>query len=243
MSLLLALITIIVLLFLSGLISASEMAFFSLSLHHKEELKRTESRRNKAIIKIIAKPKLLLATILIANNLVNVGIILISSLFVVRSYDFSINPIITFFLQVVVITFLILMIGEVIPKMFANRHALKVARIMVFPISFLEKFLYPISILLMASTFIIDKRIKKKMHTISVEDISHALELTSSAITTYPDHKILKGIVKFGQINVKQIMTPLKNITCYEYNSSYHKLLGDIISSGFSRIPVYKKKH
>lgn len=241
MSLLFAIIVACILLFLSGLVSASEVAFFSLSPKNKDELKRSSSKSDKIVLRIIDKPKLLLATILIGNNLFNIGIVLLSTLVTTRKFDFSANPALGFFLQVVVITFLILLFAEVIPKVYANQHALRVARLMSFPISFLEKFFFPLSFILMASTSFIDKRVKKRTHSLSVEELSHALELTSAADTPDAERKILKGIVKFGQVSVKQIMMPRTDISAFDFNAPYKKLLEEILACGFSRVPVYKE--
>ena len=241
MSLLFALISTGVLLCISALMSASEIAFFSLSPRSKEELRKSSTPRDKNVKQILDKPKLFLATNLIANNLANIGIVLISGIIAEKELDFIANPIIAFLIQVVAVTFLILLFTEVIPKVFANQHSLSVARLMAFPISFLEKLLYPLSFLLIKSTSFIDKKVKKRIHSISVEDLSHALDLTISADMPEPEKKILKGIVKFGQVNVKQIMTPRVDVASLEYNTPFRKLIGDIHASGYSRIPIYKE--
>ncbi len=241
MSLLFALISIALLLCLSALISASEVAFFSLSPKSREELGKSSSSLDKIVLRIYDKPKFLLATILIASNLINIGIVLISEIIAKDELDFVSNPIEAFLIQVVAVTFLILLFAEVIPKVFANQHSLSVARFMSYPISFLEKLLYPLSFLLITSTSFIDKKVKKKTQHISVEDLSHALELTISSDTPDSEKKILKGIVKFGQVNVKQIMTSRMDITAFEYNSPFRKLREDILASGYSRIPIFKE--
>lgn len=241
MSLLLAIISAIVLLCLSALMSASELAFFSLSVRSRDELRKSASATDKLIVQIYEKPKLLLATILIANNLANIGVVLLSEIIAVAELDFAENPILSFFIQVVAVTFLILLFTEVIPKVYANQHSVSVARLMAFPILFLERILYPLSFLLIRSTAFIDKKVKKKTHSISVEDLSHALDLTISADMPEPEKKILKGIVKFGQLNVKQIMTPRMDVTAFDYNTPYKKLTEEILASRYSRIPIYKE--
>jgi len=241
MSLLIALICTVVFLCLSALISASELALFSLSPKSREELRKSTSLRDKTVLQLYEKPKLFLATVLIASNLMNIGIVLISEVIAKEELSFIENPMVAFLIQVVAVTFLILLFAEVIPKVFAHQHSLSVARLMAFPLSFLEKLLYPISFLLIKSTSFIDKKVKKKTHFISVEDLSHALDLTISADMPEPEKKILKGIVKFGQVNVKQIMTPRMDIAALEYNTPFRKLMEDILSSGYSRIPVYKE--
>jgi len=241
MSLLFALFCSAILLCISALISASEVAFFSLSPKNRDELRKSASSRDKIALQIFEKPKQLLATILISSNVVNIGIVLISEVVAKKELGFISNPVIAFLIQVVAVTFLILLFAEVIPKVFANQHSLSVARFMAFPVSFLEKLLYPLSLILISSTSFIDKKVKKKTQHISVEDLSHALELTISADTPEAERKILKGIVKFGQVNVKQIMIPRMDITAFEYNSPFRKLLENILASGYSRVPIYRE--
>lgn len=240
MSLLIALVCTGVLLCLSALISASEVAFFSLSPKNRDELRKSSSSRDKNILQIYDKPKMLLATILIANNLVNIGIVLISAIIAEQELSFIRNPVISFLIQVVAVTFLILLFGEVIPKVFANQHALSVARFMAIPLALLEKLLYPLSFLLVKSTSFIDKKVKKKIHAISIEDLSHAIDLTITSDTPEPERKILKAIAKFGQVNVKQIMVPRMDITGFESGIPFKKLCEEILASRYSRVPVYK---
>ena len=221
--------------------SAAESAFFSLPLKSREELKKSTSLRDKIVLQIYDKPKKLLATILIINNLANIGIVLLSEVIAYQELDFNANPLLAFLIQVVAVTFLILLFSEVIPKVFANQHALLVARFMAFPISILEKIASPLSYLLIQSTAFIDSKIKKKTQVISVADLSQALDLTNS--TDMPEHekKILKGIVKFGQVSVKQIMSPRMDVTALEYTAPFDKLIQIIHASGYSRIPIYKQ--
>lgn len=240
MSLLFALISTGILLCVSASMSASEIAFFSLSPRSREELRKSPSARDKTVLRILDKPKLFLATNLIANNLANIGIVLMSGIIAEKELDFITTPIIAFLIQVVAVTFLILLFTEVIPKVFANQHSLSVARFMASPISFLEKFLYPLSFVLIKSTSFIDKKVKKKIQHISVEDLSHAFDLTISSDMPESEKKILKGIVKFGQVNVKQIMIPRMDITAFEYSSPFKKLLEDVLASGYSRVPIYR---
>jgi gliding motility-associated protein GldE len=241
MSLFIAIISTIILLCISALISAAEVGLFSLSPRSRDELRKSSSIRDKIVLQIYDKPKLLLATILIASNLMNIGIVLISEIIAKEELSFIANPILKFLIQVVAVTFLILLFGEVIPKVFANQHSLSVSRFMAYPISFLEKFLYPLSSILITSTSFIDKKVKKKTQTISVEDLSHAIDLTITSETAEPERKILKGIAKFGQVNVKQIMVPRMDITAFEFNTPFKKLLEEILVSKYSRVPIYKE--
>lgn len=236
-----AVISIVVLLCMSAMISASEVAFFSLSPQNREELHKSSSVRDKTILQMYDRPKLFLATILIANNLVNIGIVLISTIIVNEKLMFIENPIAIFLIQVVAVTFMILLFGEVIPKVFANQHALTVARFMAIPLSVLEKFLYPFSIILVKSTAFLEKKVKARKQSISVEDLSHAIDLTITSDMPDPEKKILKAIAKFGQVSVKQIMTPRVDITAFEYNTPFKKLLEEVLASRYSRVPVYKE--
>lgn len=241
MDFLIVVISILVLLAISGMMSATELAFFSLPAKNREEMKRSGSRRDKFIVQILERPKSVLATILIANNLANIGIVLLSGIIVAEQLNFPNNPLLTFLVHVVAVTFLILLFTEVIPKVFANQHAVGVARFMALPFVVLEKLLSPLSLLLIRATSFIDKNVKNSTPAISVEDLSHALDLTISSDISEPEKKILKGIVRFGQVNVKQIMTPRMDVVAFDHSASFKKLLGDIFSSGYSRIPVYRE--
>ena len=167
------------LLVISALISGSEVAFFSLDPSSKKSLQHAKNRRAESILQLLALPKELLATILITNNLVNVGIIILSTYITSSLFYLESFPVFAFIIQVIAVTFLILLFGEVIPKVYATRHALRLAEIMTFPITFLKRILSPISFLLISSTSVIESKIKQKGHSISVDELSDALELTN----------------------------------------------------------------
>ncbi len=225
----------------SALISASENAFFSLTGKELDIIKKSPSLSGKMVLHLLEKPKRLLATVLIANNLVNVGIVVISSVISHDILKYFNNPALEFLVQVILVTFLILLIGEVIPKVYASSHPLKTAYLMAYPIFVIRMIFKPVSEILVYSTAIIDKRIKQKSHAISVDELSHALELTSNEQTTESEKKILKGIVKFGNTDVKQIMTPRISVQAFELETDFKTLLTKIVESGFSRVPVYKE--
>ena len=227
-------------LFLSALMSASEVAFFSLKPSDLEKLRESESRISRAILQLLEKPKRLLATQLIAINFLNIGVVILSEVVMEQLFDFSANPTLGFVFNVVVVTFLILLIAEVIPKVYANNHAPSTAAVMAFPTLFIQRLFWPMSSLLMGTTTFIDKRIKKRGVSISVEELSHALEITNNEETTDSEKKLLKGIVQFGTMDVKEIMKPRMDVIAFEVNMPYQKLLQDIRDSGFSRVPVYK---
>lgn len=239
LSTLIALISTALLLLCSGLISGAEVAFFSLSLSDKEELKNVKSRKSELVGELLADPPKLLATILIANNFINVAIIVLSTFITINLFDLSSYPYLGFLIQVVVVTFLILLFGEVIPKVYSTRNALKVSRFMAYPILFLQKLFTPLSMLLISSTSIILKRVKQKGTNISVDDLSDVLELASD--DQLEEQDILKGIVKFGSTDVKQIMKPRLDVVSFDIETDYEKLIVEITASGYSRIPIYKE--
>jgi Mg2+/Co2+ transporter CorB len=176
---LLELLLMLILLLLSGLISGSEVAFFSLDPKDISELESEENKANQQILDLLRFPKRLLATILIANNLVNVAIIIFSTIIINNLFDFSEHKAIGFSIQVVVVTFLLLLFGEVIPKIYSNRNSKKITQLMAAPLIILRKAFLPLSLTLVRSTNFLGKRLQKKSDNISVDELSHALELTA----------------------------------------------------------------
>ena len=234
-------IIMILLLIASAFISGSEVAFFYLTPSNINILKEKVSRTNNLILKLLNTPERLLATILIANNFVNVGIIILSTFVTISFVDFSYSPAIRFVLQVIIITFLILLFGEIIPKIYATQYAMRFASFMAYPLFFLEKIFRPISFFLIYSTKIVNKKFSQAKQNISIDDLSQALDLTSDEIKE--DKKILKGIVKFGNTNVKEIMKSRVDIVAIDIKTTPNLsgLLPVIIESGYSRIPVYSE--
>lgn len=233
-----------VLLLLSALVSGSEVAFFSLGPTEKEELKTGKSKSAETTIALINDPKELLATILIANNFINVGIVILSSYVFGQIYpeDYGI-PWVRTLIEVAGITFIILLIGEVVPKVYANRNALKLSLFMSKPIYNVGR-IPPISWMklgLVRGTDFINKAAKKRSLDVSTDDLENALELTREENDTEDDHKILEGIVKFGNTDVRQIMRSRLDVTAIEENATYKELMDVILDAGFSRIPVYKE--
>lgn len=229
------------LLFLSALFSGSEVAYFSLTPTDEKELEESESKNAERVRSLLAKPKRLLATILIANNFVNVAIIVLSTLVIEQLFDVEkMAAWLLFSFQVVGVTFLIVLIGEVMPKVYATRYALRLAGIMSNPLTALRWTFGPLSTVLVKTTNIIDRRIASRKKTISVDDLGQALELTKDESTTSEDHRILQGIVKFGNTDVKQIMTPRTDVVAFDLETTYKDLIEAIVESGLSRIPVYE---
>ena len=218
------------------MISGSEIAFFGLSPSDKNKLKASSTNKHNVIIKLIASPKLLLATILIANNVINIAIIIISSLLFTEYMTFN-SIILNFIFQIILTTFLILLFGEVIPKTYANKHPLLVSEIMALPLLFLQKILYPISRILVKSTNLIDESISRKS-SLSLTSLSQAVNITSD--TAEAEKKFFKDIIQFGQTDVKQIMKARIDIIALNMNTSLQNVLTTILKSGYSRIPVYQ---
>ena len=220
----------------SGLISGSEIAFFGLSPSDKNKLTESSLKKHKLIIKLIESPKLLLATILISNNVINIAIIIISSLIFTNHITFN-SGVLNFIFQIVLTTFLILLFGEVIPKTYANRNPLLVSEIMAIPLSFLQKILFPISNILVKSTNVINNNIEKKS-SLSLQKLSEAVNITSD--TKEEEKKFFKDIIQFGQTDVKQIMKARIDVVTLNIQASFSDVLSTILQSGYSRIPVYQ---
>lgn len=237
-------ITILALLVIVALVSAAESAFFSLTPTEMEELKSSGTKTDEKILTFIDAPKRLLATLLISVNFLSIAIVILNSTFIFGDeglFDFSLSPLLGFIIQVVVITFLILLVGEVTPKIYATQNSLRATRALVYFVQFLQGLFYPISSFLIFSTSLLDKLIKPKTHNISIGELSQALDLTNDEDMPEEDQKILQGIVKFGNTDVKQIMKPRVDVTAYEFGTGYKKLLEDITNFGFSRMPIYKE--
>lgn len=229
----------LLLLFLSAFVSGSETAFFSLSPTDKEQI-NANKKDNELFSKLLSMPKRLLATILITNNLVNVAIIILSTHAINTMFSFEHVPVLGFVIQVVVITSLLLLFGEIIPKVYAAQNAMKFAEKGLKPLSILVKVFYPISSLLIRSTMLIDRNMKSKGYDISIDELSEAIELASEGIGTEEEKDMLKNIVEFADIEAIQIMTPRVDVTALEYSMTFDEVLKVILDSGYSRIPVYK---
>jgi gliding motility-associated protein GldE len=235
---------LLLLLFLSGLASGTESAFFSLSPQDKEELKNEESKAARTAIHLLEHPKELLATLLILNNFVNVGIVILSSYLLNQLYpETSENEVIRFMVEVIGITFTILLIGEVIPKIWSSKNALRMTKLMSIPINTL-RVLPPLSWLkrlLVNGTNFIQRKTTKKGMTITSNDLEQALALTREHSTSDEEHKILEGIVRFGNTEVCQIMKSRLDVVAIEQSKSFTELYDIILEAGYSRIPVFEE--
>jgi putative hemolysin len=229
--------TIILLLIISALISAGEVAFFSLKPAELKKLEDNKSKNARRAIHCLENPEKLLATILISCNLVNITIVILSTYITSSLVDFSHAQYIGFLFQVVIVTFLILLLGEIMPKVFASENSLMVAQLMAYPYHILSIIFYPLSALLLSSTSFVQKKISSNKPNLSVDDLSDALEITSDSIKD--DKTILEGIVKFGNTEVNEIMKSRLDIVAISNDSQFSKLLSVVVESGYSRIPIY----
>jgi len=228
-------IIVVFLLILSGMMSASEVAFFSLSPSKIDKLQKKHDLFGHRILKLLSNPEELLATILVANTFINIGVVIISAWVTNEIFDFSASPALGFIFQAVVITFIILFFGEIFPKAYATHYNIRTARFMSVPISILTKLLFPITFLLVKSSNVIKQKVSKQQG-MSINDLSHALDLASDELQE--DEKLLKGIINFGNIDVKEIILPRMDVVTVDMRFPFSKVMNVITESGYSRIPV-----
>ncbi|HPC98746.1 MAG TPA: gliding motility-associated protein GldE [Bacteroidales bacterium] len=228
---------LVILLLLSAIISGSEVAFFSLTPNDLSRLRKEKTRKALSLLSLTAMPDKVLSTILVANNLVNVGIIILSAFLSESLLGESMAPVARFIVEVVAITFIILLFGEIMPKVYATRNHFAVAYNMAVPLSILEKALRPGTAALMFMTKSVRKRSLSRKKKISMNDLSDALDLTADKLEE--EKKILKGIVNFGNISVSAIMCPRVDVTALDITEGFSRVIPVITESGYSRIPVY----
>ena len=240
--------TIAILLVFSALVSGSEVALFSLNKSDLKDVNIRDSKSIKIISNLLSTPKKLLATILIANNFINIGIVLLFASLsenLLKDIDVKIDMgfikiNLIFFIEVIFVTFLILFIGEILPKVYANRNNLKFSKLMAHPLKIMDVIFSPISIPMQNITLWIHNQTGKQKSNLNVNYLSQALELTSEEDTTKEEQKILKGIVSFGNTDTKQVMCPRIDIFALEVSEDFKSIIPEIIKHGYSRIPVYK---
>jgi len=228
------------LLLCSALISGAEVALFSLNRGDVEPGLEQKSKRIEIIAKLLERPKKLLATILVANNFINIAIVILFAFLGDLIFESVANPQIKFIVEVVVVTFLILLFGEILPKIYASRNNLKFATFMAYPLKVLDVVLSPISLPMRSVTIGIHNKLGKQKSNLSVDQLSQALQLTSKEDTTKEEHKILQGIVSFGNTDTKQVMRPRIDIFALKIEQKYLEIMPEIIENGYSRIPVYR---
>ncbi|HOZ14602.1 MAG TPA: gliding motility-associated protein GldE [Tenuifilaceae bacterium] len=232
----LSLLILLLLLVCSALMSGTESAYFSLSPADIDAVERNTHKSDKYVLKNIEDSEKLLATVLIGNNLVNVAIVILSSFITNSLIDFSKAPLAGFVFQVVIITFILLLFGEIMPKVLATNKSLKFSRFVAYPIYLMIKVLRPLNSLLISSTYRIGKRFAPKKN-ISMDELSDALDITTDGIAE--EKKILHGIVNFGNIMVSEIMKPRIDVVAVEDDTPFEDLKKVVVDSGYSRIPVY----
>lgn len=231
---------ILILLFCSALISGAEVALFSLHRSDLESGSEKSSKRLEIIAKLLERPKKLLATVLVANNFINIAIVILFS-FIGEQFFSGLSPVLKFIVEVVIVTFLILLFGEILPKIYASRNNLKFSLFMAYPLRVLDFLLSPVSLPMRSTTLAIHNKLGKQKSNLSVDQLSQALELTSEEDTTKEEHKILQGIVSFGNTDTKQVMRPRIDIFALNADQKYSDILPEIIANGYSRIPVYQE--
>ncbi len=235
-----SLLILFVLLFFSAMISGSEIAFFSLGPVEMNGLKQSGTIKDELVLSLLDIPKRLLATILIANNFINVSIVILSTYLLTLMFNLVDYPVIAFVIQAVVVTSLILTVGEIMPKIYATQNSILFCHLMVKPLKVLIKVFYPLSTALIKSTSIIDKRISGKGHQLSRSELSDAIEITTDDDQGEKERQILQGIVRFGDIDVKEIMKSRTDVTAVDNQINFDELQQVILESGYSRMPVYK---
>jgi len=235
---------VLVLLIGSALISGTEVAFFSLQLKSLEDIQESDTDPAlERVINQLKNPKRLLATILVANNLINIAIVLVFSALGDTLFKGIENPYLILFIEIGLITSLILLFGEILPKIYANRNALAFSKRMALLISFLDRYLlfwitYPMS----QTTSFLENRLGDKKNHLSVDQLSQALELTGANETTFDEQRILEGIVNFGNTDTREVMCPRMDMFALSDTLILEEILPLILEQGYSRIPVYHEK-
>lgn len=237
---LIGLLAILILLVFSALISGSETAFFSLKAIDLKNLRESGQETDKLVLELREKAKHLLATLLIANNLVNVAIVIISTFITFQIFNLNENPVLAFTIQVVIVTSLILLFGEIIPKVIANQRPLSATRMMARPLKNMVTLFKPLSNILVYSTHFLDNRLARKSSDFVMSELSAAIDITSDGSAPSDERQMLKGIATFSEKEVTSIMKSRVNITAIDITSDFQSLLKLILNSGFSRIPVYE---
>ena len=231
---------IFALLFCSAMVSGAEVALFSLSQKDLDDTLQEHPSKGKIISKLLEKPKKLAATLLVANNFLNIGVVILFLFIGKNLFSAITSSFLKFTIEVIIVTFLILLFGEVLPKVYASRNNIKFAKWVAYPVAVLDKLLSPISLPMRKVTIYLHNKLGKQKTNFSVDQLSQALELTDSDESSSEEQKILEGIVTFGNTDAKQVMSPRMDIFALEIEESFANIYSKIIEKGFSRIPVYR---
>ncbi len=233
-------IVLLSLLFASGFFSGAETAFFAITSGQLFDLKDSQNTKYKLVYDLLEKPKRLIATLLITINFVNIAIVVLSSMLIEEAFDFENHETLGFLFQVVLVTFVIVLFCEVMPKIYATQSPLKSAIKSSFLVFVLDKLLTPFSSILMKATNIVDKRIGQKGYDVSVDELTAAIDITSDKSTPEEEKKILKGIARFGNIDVKQIMKSRMDVIAFNKDLKFSELFPLIVENRYSRVPVFE---
>jgi len=239
-NLLFGIIGIALLLFCCAMVAAAEVALFSLNQKDLDDLLQKNSAKHKIISTLLSKPKKLLATILVANNFIHIAIVILFAFSLDEIFSTIASPVIKFIVEVILVTFLILLFGEVLPKIYASRNNIKFATFIALPLTILDQLLSPISLPMRSLTVLLQEKLGKQKTNFSVDQLSQALELTSTEGTSSEEQKLLEGIVSFGNTDTKQVMSPRIDIFSLDIEETFAEIYPKIIEKGYSRIPVYK---
>ncbi|MBI3233530.1 MAG: gliding motility-associated protein GldE [Bacteroidetes bacterium] len=224
------------------MVAGSENAFFSLKREDLDDFRTDNSSSAKAIIFLINKPKVLLATILITNNFINIAFVIVSEwLFKLVLTEAVIVTTYFFVFQVVFVTFIIVFLAEITPKIYATQNYLSFSKLVAVPMLYLSRMWKPFVWILVKSTSVIDKRITKRGHELTVDDLEHAIDLTSNDESPEEEKEVLKNIVNFGNIEAKQIMRSRLDVKAIDIETSFEDLLKLINEWEYSRMPVYEE--
>lgn len=230
---------LVVLLFLSALVSGSEVAFFSFSSTDVAECRKNQQPQDARILQLLENPKKLLATILILNNFLNIAFVTLSTYLTWRIIGSKTTEGVVVTALTFLVTFAIVFFGEVVPKVYASQNNLKFARHTSGLLAWGDTIFSPLAWVLMSISNVIEKRVERKGYQITVDHLNHALDITTSENTSEEEKGILKGIVNFGQLSVKQVMRSRMDITAFDIEYDFHELMDRVNKSGYSRVPVY----
>ncbi|MFO7617615.1 MAG: gliding motility-associated protein GldE [Bacteroidales bacterium] len=232
------LLIILILLAASALMSGAEVAFFSLSPQDKQQLGQQKGKASKRVLLMLGKPEDLLATILVMNNLFNIGVVILAAWFSEAVMFMPDRPVLKFLSQIVLITFVIILVAEVLPKIYATRFPVRLARLMSLPLRILEQIARPVNRILVNSTSIVSRKLQESRKSSTIDQLSEALDLTGNDLKE--EEKILKGIVRFASIEVREVMVPRVDIVALDITSPFSHVLSRMIEHAFSRFPVYQ---
>ncbi|TVP48666.1 MAG: gliding motility-associated protein GldE [Mongoliibacter sp.] len=228
------------LLIFSGLVSGSEVAFFSLSSEDLKNIQDKADTRSSRAISLIESPKNLLSTILILNNMINIGMVTLTTFLAWTLFGFNATGILIIVVQTIGVTFAIVFFGEIVPKVYATKANVEFSLLMAPYIYFFSIILKPLTFLLLSISNVIEQKIERKGYSLSVDELNQALEITTED-TSEEEKDILKGIVNFSTLSVKQVMRSRMDITAVDMDMDFHELMDKINKSGYSRIPVYSE--